>query len=329
MKRLSPSAVLHDEDSELRVLPSCEHVAGRERFIDKALQLQDEAPYAFDVTMDLEDGAPAGRESEHADLVTDLLKTLPTDRPHRVGVRLHDVLHPHFHEDVQRVLGHAGDRVSYVVLPKARDRAHVEYLSSFLHELAVERGRHRTWPIHVLIETQSALADIAAIASHPDVETLDFGSMDFISDHNGAISSRCMRSPDQFEHALMRRAKTSLVAAALLSGRVPVHNVTLDVKNPETTRQDARRARDEFGFLRMWSIHPIQIEPIVSAMAPSHEDATTAARILVAAQDADWGPIRLDDELHDRASYRYEWAVLRRSHLAGVDVGDEARDRFF
>jgi citrate lyase subunit beta/citryl-CoA lyase len=54
-----------------------------------------------------------------------------------------------------------------------------------------------------------------------------------------------MRSPGQFEHALIARAKAELVAAALAAGVVPAHNVTLDIKNPYQTWADARRARAE------------------------------------------------------------------------------------
>lgn len=294
----------------------------------KALDLQASSPVPFDVTLDLEDGTPLGREREHAEMVAELLRGLSKDRPGRVGVRVHDIRHPHCEDDLEIIARAAGDRLAYIVLPKARNRGDVEYFASLLQEIASKTARHATWPLHILIESQRALDEVFAIAAHPDVETLDFGSMDFISDHSGAIPSSCMRSPGQFDHALMHRAKTRIVAAALLYGRVPVHNVTLDVRDPTQTEADARRARTEFGFSRMWSVHPNQIQPIIRGMSPTHDEAERAVRILSAAQDDDWGPVRIDDELYDRASYRYEWTVLRRAHLAGRDVGADARARF-
>ena len=78
-----------------------------------------------------------------------------------------------------------------------------------------------------------------------------------------------MRSPHQFDHALLHRAKAEMVAAALANGIVPAHNVTLELKDIDFIYNDARRARDEFGFLRQWCIYPAQIEPITRAMAPS------------------------------------------------------------
>jgi citrate lyase subunit beta/citryl-CoA lyase len=40
--------------------------------------------------------------------------------------------------------------------------------------------------------------------------------------------------------------------------------------------------------------------------------------VLAAAQAADWGPIRHDGKLYDRASYRYCWDLLQRAHAAGA-----------
>jgi len=258
-----------------------------------------------------------------------LLRSTPAPSPvqGRIGVRVHDIRHPRCVPDVEALIDGAAEKISYFVLPKARNRGDVEYFASVLQEVSANHAWPMNWPLHILIESQWALHDVFAIAGHPDVETLDFGSMDFISDHAGAIPSSCMRSPEQFEHALMRRAKTQLVAAALLYGRVPTHNVTLDVKDAAKAGSDARRARTEFGFLRMWSVHPDQIEPITRAMSPTHVEVARATEILTRAQDADWGPIRLDDELYDRASYRYEWTLLQRAKLAGQDLPPEARDR--
>jgi citrate lyase beta subunit len=42
----------------------------------------------------------------------------------------------------------------------------------------------------------------------------------------------------------------------------------------------------------MWSIHPNQIVPIVEMMRPDFSEVESAAAILIAAQDGDWGPIQ-------------------------------------
>lgn len=110
---------------------------------------------------------------------------------------------------------------------------------------------------------------------------------------------------------------------------MPSHNVSTDIKHPDRAGADAARARNAFGYLRKWSIHPDQIEPIVAAFRPSHDEVTQAAAILAAAQDTSWGPIQHEGRLHDRASYRYWWAVLQRAHTTGVAMPPEATSRFF
>ncbi|WP_420715538.1 hypothetical protein [Cupriavidus sp. D39] len=170
---------------------------------------------------------------------------------------------------------------------------------------------------------------MAQIATIPNLEVLDFGLMDFVSGHHGAIAASQMRSPGQFEHRLIARAKAEVAAAALANGVVPAHNVCLNLKDAHVVRQDAARARSEFGFLRMWSIYPAQIKPIVEAMQPDFDEVNDAAAILLAAQKADWGPTQYNGELHDRATYRYFWIVLEKAKATGMAVPPSALEQFF
>jgi len=149
-----------------------------------------------------------------------------------------------------------------------------------------------------------------------------------VSAHHGAIPDAAMRSPGQFDHPLVRRAKLEIAAACHAHGKTPSHNVTTEVRDMAVVAGDARRARDEFAFTRMWSIHPAQIRPIVDAFAPRTDEVALAAEILLAAQAADWGPTRHGDTLHDRASYRYYWSVLRRARATGQPVPAEAAPLF-
>jgi citrate lyase subunit beta/citryl-CoA lyase len=181
----------------------------------------------------------------------------------------------------------------------------------------------------VLIETLGALHEVWEIAALPGVESIDFGLMDFVSGYHGAIPASAMKSPGQFDHPLVSRAKCEIATAAVANGVVPTHNVTTELKDVDYIRNDARRARDEFGFLRMWSIHPNQIVPIVEAMRPDFSEVETASAILIAAQDKDWAPIAHEGKLHDRASYRYYWELLARAHTTGMSVPAEAQQRFF
>ena len=128
-----------------------------------------------------------------------------------------------------------------------------------------------------------------------------------------------MRSPGQFEHPLIARAKCEIAAAALGNGVVPAHNVTTELRDTDVVREDARRARSEFGFLRMWSIHPSQIQPIVEAMRPDFAEVHRGRRHPARRAGCRLGPDPAwDGKLHDRASYRYYWELLQRAHATGM-----------
>lgn len=323
-----PNSVLFAGEKPFPVLPAVDHYAGSEQLMKKALQRQSELGPIFDITCDCEDGAHAGAEREHAEMVAGIIMS-DDNRFNRVGARIHDVTHAHWGDDLEILVGTAGDRLPFITLPKPCGAEDVQIQIEALRKNERKFGVDRRIPVHVLIETHGALRDVWEIAALSGVESLDFGLMDFVSGHHGAIPGSAMKSPGQFEHPLVARAKCEISAAALACGVVPSHNVTTELKDIDIIRNDARRARTEFGYLRMWSIHPNQITPIVEAMRPDFSEVQAASEILIAAQDKDWGPIQHDDRLHDRASYRYYWALLKRAHITGMDIPPNAKERFF
>ena len=319
---MHPSEVLFQGQRQPLLLPACDHYAGSEKLMRKSMSLQQELGPVFDITFDCEDGAAAGSEAAHARLVADLLND-EGNRFGRIGARLHDVGSAHFAQDVDIIVGAAAQRLAYVVIPKPDGIDDVLRAQQIVNAAAEKAGRPGL-PLHVLIETHGALHDAWAIAALPQVECLSFGIMDFVSAHYGAIPGAAMRTPGQFTHPLIVRAKLEMVAACHAHGKVPSHNVTTEIKDSAVVANDATRAAGEFGFTRMWSIHPDQIKPIVKAFTPRLSEVNEASSILLEAMAANWGPIAQHGRLHDRASYRYYWAVLQRAKLAGLALPDAA-----
>lgn len=323
-----PADILYPGGTRFPALAACEHYAGSDKLLAKALQLQNELGPIFDITGDCEDGAPVGREADHARMIAAAISGAD-NRHGRVGARIHDISHPAWRDELEILVSLAGARIAYVVLPKPGCADDALAQISELDQLRKRHGITREIPVHVLIETPGALREAWEIARLPHVESIDFGLMDFVSAHHGAIPATAMRSPGQFSHPLVARAKAEISAAALGNGIVPSHNVTTEIRDTAVVADDARRARLEFGYLRMWSIHPNQIKPIVEAMRPDFAEVAEAAAILIAAQDADWGPIQHEGRLHDRASYRYYWELLQRARSTGMTVPVQAASRFF
>ena len=322
MRVQNPAEVLFDGEAPPVLLPPCDHYAGSEKLMLKSLALQQRLGPVFDVTLDCEDGAEVGRESAHAELVASLIGSRE-DHFGRVGVRVHAFDHRAWRDDIDLILRAARHAPAYITLPKIRSAREAREMIAHIESTGHALGLDRPVPVHILVETHGALAEVAQLAALPAVQALSFGLMDFVSAHHGAITDNAMRSPGQFEHPLVRRAKLEISAACHAHGKVPSHNVTTQIRDLSVVASDARRAREEFAYTRMWSIHPDQIEPIVAAFAPDGAQIELAAQILLTAQAANWAPIRHQNTLHDRASFRYYWSVLRRARAIGLSLPAE------
>ena len=147
-----PDEALFGGEAEIPALAACDHYAGSERFMRKALELQAARGGAFDVTLDLEDGAPVGREREHAELAVAVLQDSVNSRD-AAGVRVHEAGSPHCREDVRTLVRGAGRRVAHVTLPKATSARQVAEFVNLLQGVCAEAGVAREIPVHVLIET--------------------------------------------------------------------------------------------------------------------------------------------------------------------------------
>jgi citrate lyase subunit beta / citryl-CoA lyase len=321
-----PADILLGSQAGAYALPVCDHYSGVEVRMKKSLQLQAEfteefGTCVFDVTLDCEDGAPVGGEADHAELVVVLALSAPAAS--RVAVRVHPVDHPAFEPDVQLIAGRAGSKLTHLMVPKVESAADVHRAVS-----ALDAAGATTLPLHVLIESPAAVHRAFEIAAHPRVQSLSFGLMDFVSAHGGAIPSGAMEASGQFSHPLVMRAKLEIASACHAFGKVPSHCVVTEFKDLEALQSAAHKAASELGYMRMWSIHPDQIRPILAAFAPDAHEVHQAADIIERALAADWAPIQHGGRLHDRASYRYFWQVLERSHQTGGQLPDAVQSYF-
>ena len=344
---LHPREVLLGAQGATGFLPVCDHYSGVEARMKKSLQLQAEmaeefGACVFDVTLDLEDGAPAGAEVDQAHRVAGLANAAlaqaldhPQKVPVRVGARLHAVDHAFFSSDADIVVGTAAAALAYIMVPKVESLADVEAAVAAIDAAAIGQ-RQTPVPLHVLIESPAAVHHAFAIASHPRVQSISFGLMDFVSAHGGAIPSMAMgvrangdsQGLDQFHHPLVVRAKLEIASACHAFGKVPSHCVVTEFRDARALEQAARTAANALGFTRMWSIHPDQIRPILKAFSPDQAEVELASTIVLAAQAQEWAPISLAGKLHDRASYRYFWQVLERAHQTGSTLPQDVRGFF-
>lgn len=330
---IHPKQALFGAEHTAPLLPVCDHYAGVEPRMSKSLALQAEMGQehgraVFDVTLDLEDGAGLGNEQAHRDLVCELI-TSQANAFNRVGVRVHDPLHPHFAEDIDTVVRRAGARLAYVMVPKLSGEDDARRAVRAVREAEARHGIAREIPVHGLIETYQGLHDVHRIALLPGIESLSFGLMDFVSEHRGAIPATAMGAQGQFQHPLVLRAKLEIAAACHGAHITPSHCVVTEFKDTRALLQAATKATRELGYTRMWSIHPAQIPVILEAFAPVTAEVDDAVEILLAAQAAQWAPTSYHGVLHDRASYRHYWCVLERAWLTGQPLPADVEAAFF
>lgn len=315
---MHPSEVLFQGTHQPVNIPVCDHYAGSEKLMRKSLALQQVLGPVFDITFDCEDGAAAGNEAAHAALVGQLIAG-SENHFGRIGARVHDADSAFFEQDVATICKLAAKQLAYLVIPKVESAGQLAQAAAVVTRHATLAGRPDL-PVHALIETHRALHEVWDIAAMAGIECLSFGIMDFVSAHYGAVPGDAMRSPGQFSHPLITRAKLEIAAACHAHGKVPSHNVCTEIRDMSVVANDATLASRQFGYQRMWSIHPDQIRHILASFAPDAGEIDDATEILCAAQAADWGPIQHKGKLHDRASYRYYWTVLQRAKQTGQSL---------
>jgi len=93
--------------------------------------------------------------------------------------------------------------------------------------------------------------------------------------------------------------------------------------------RDAWRARNDFGFLRMWSIHPSQVQPIVDAMKPDLGEFADAAEILSPRNARTGGRSSTRASCTTAPRIDIFWELLQKAKVTGVALPEDASAAFF
>jgi citrate lyase subunit beta / citryl-CoA lyase len=255
-----------------------------ERFV-KALQSGADA-----VIIDLEDAVPPQAKAEARATVA---AWLSEERPVYVrvnaqGTEWHD-------EDVRAIAGSAGLRG--LVLPKAQDVHRLTQLAGLIRESAL---------LLPIVESAHGLWNALEIARCPRVERLAFGHLDF---------QRDLGIDGEEEEILY--ARSHLVLTSRLAGTgAPLDGITAALDDHEKLARDVERAR-RLGFGGKLLIHPKQVEPVNRGFLPSQKDVEWARQVIVAAEAAGGGAVRMGAEMVDAP------VVARARHI--LDLAGELR----
>src|SRR5690606_6305456 len=141
---------------------------------------------------------------------------------------------PWWEEELSLLVPGLGPRLTHLTIPKVSGFAHVERLVTRMRQLGGE-----AIPLHIPVEEPGRFPDLQRIAEHASVRALEFEIMDFLSASGGVLPATAMRSPEQFEHALVVDAKVQIARAAMFAGKIATHNVTIAARDAAQTRSDA------------------------------------------------------------------------------------------
>lgn len=203
------------------------------------------------VILDLEDAV--GRNEK--DAARSGLRLGFTELP--VIIRINGCGTPWHAADLEQTLALAPDAI---MIPKAGfDAQHRELFDRLAEKL----------PLIAIVETAAGLATCRAIAAHPAVQRLAFGSWDFAADLG-------------FEHTprALLAARSEIVLASRLGGLAgPIDGVTASIDDATAIETDAREAL-ELGFAGKMLIHPRQVQPARAGLAPPASAIDWARRVL-------------------------------------------------
>ncbi|CAM9485283.1 unnamed protein product [Ectocarpus fasciculatus] len=161
-----------------------------------------------------------------------------------------------------------------IVLPKVENTEAIEAVMSIVR---VNRSpEDRPISIWAMVETARGVLNAEAVAAHPVVDTLVFGSNDLTKD---------IRALHTADRAPLLFSMSKCVLAARAEGKFVLDGVFNDIKNDSGFRDSCVMGR-RYGFDGKTLIHPSQIGPTNDSFSPSQEDIEKAKHIVSAWETA-------------------------------------------
>jgi citrate lyase subunit beta/citryl-CoA lyase len=226
------------------------------------------------VILDLEDSvAPADKDAARV-LVRNALRQVDFGSAERM-VRINSLRTEYGLKDVEMIAPEAPDTL---LIPKCEGPEDVQAVAELLDGL--ESRFSLPWRIHLMPIVESARGVWRAyeIASASDrVVALAFGAEDFTADIGAE------KTPEGRESFV---ARCLVVLGAKAAGVQAIDTVYSDVQDVEGLIQSTRESVS-LGFDGKGVIHPLQIEPVHRAFAPTPEQIERARQIVAALEEAE------------------------------------------
>lgn len=215
------------------------------------------------IIIDLEDAvAPQDRPTARTALGAHLTE-ISAGAAARTVIRINPVDDPDFSDDIALL---RGTQVQYVMVPKVESAADIEQVAAALPGIS----------LLALCETAAGIIESYAIAKHPAVGALMWGSEDLMVSTGGSAS----RDENGTYRDAPRFARAQVLLAAAAASKASIDTIHTDLS---PTRQFIAEAQDAVatGWTAKACIHPAQVEVIRDAYTPT-DDQIEYARALLA-----------------------------------------------
>jgi citrate lyase subunit beta/citryl-CoA lyase len=302
-----------------RALPrrSCLSTPGSsERFLAKAPTVRADMTF-----LDLEDSVAPAEKAEARVKVVDAVRSLPWD-DRVLCVRVNAWDSPYTYLDVIEVVGHAGERLDEVMLPKVQSADEVVALDLLLAQVEKNVGLPEGHVgIEAQIETARGLINVEAIcAASPRLETIVFGPADFAASVEMPVLTGGVEVPgypgDHFHYVFSK-----ILMAGRANGLQVIDGPYLFVRDLPGLRDYAERTR-VLGYDGKWALTPDQVGVLNEVYSPTQEQFDRAWSILDAYRQATEqdrkGAVMFGDEMIDEASRKMATKFVSRGERAGL-----------
>lgn len=223
-------------------------------------------------------------------------------------------------DDLTRLVGEIGDKLSVIMIPKVEGAWDIHYVDRLLAQLEAKAGVRRPILVHAILETALGVANVEEIAyASPRMQGMSFGPADLAASRRmkttrvggGHPGYRVIEDPDpQAPDAPRASAQQDLwhysigrmVDACASAGILPFYGPFGDIKDVAGCEAQFRSAF-LMGCVGAWSLHPVQIDIAKKVFSPDPEEVRFARKVIAAIPDGR-GVHMIDGKMQDDATWK-------------------------
>ena len=238
--------------------------------------------------LDLEDSVPIKEKNKTREELTNYLSSQKITTP--FFIRTNPLTSKEGKEDLS-LLEAVGENFIGLMVPKIEDPAEL-------------MGLPETLKVVILVETPSAIENLASLAAEKRVYGIALGGADLSAELGSDMS---------WDSLLYSRSK--IVTHASINGIFSIDSPFMDINDLDQLNEESRKAKS-LGFNSKFAIHPNQVETISRNFLPSEEEIEEAKKTLKAFANSDGGAIAVDGKMVDEPVVKL---MKKKLILAGLD----------